>query len=134
MLFESILGHTLIQADNTWGLLGVMVISVFLAIYLEQKYDWASKISGCIIALLMAMVIVLQFVGSMIPPIGGTVSISLVLIPIIVGAAIYAINNYPSHSFRMSKVPYLLSVDNTPYSLYDYGTDYCTYSNDGKSK
>ena len=41
------------------------------------------------IALLMAMVIVLQFVGSMIPPIGGTVSISLVLIPIVVGAAIY---------------------------------------------
>jgi len=41
------------------------------------------------IALLMAMVIVLQFVGSMIPPIGGTVSISLVLIPIIIGAAIY---------------------------------------------
>ena len=41
------------------------------------------------IALLMAMVIVLQFVSSMIPPIVGTVSISLVLIPIIVGAAIY---------------------------------------------
>ena len=41
------------------------------------------------IALLMAMVIVLQFVGSMIPPIGGTVSISLVLIPIVVGAAVY---------------------------------------------
>lgn len=55
MLFESILGHTLIQADNTWGLLGVMVISVALAIYLEQKYDWASKLSGCIIALLLAM-------------------------------------------------------------------------------
>lgn len=41
------------------------------------------------VALLMAMVIVLQFVGSMIPPIGGTVSISLVLIPIIIGAAVY---------------------------------------------
>lgn len=41
------------------------------------------------VALLMAMVIVLQFVSSMIPPILGTVSISLVLIPIIVGAAIY---------------------------------------------
>ena len=41
------------------------------------------------IALLMAMVIVLQFVGSSIPPIGGTVSISLVLIPIVLGAAIY---------------------------------------------
>ena len=41
------------------------------------------------IALLMAMVVVLQFIGSMIPPIGGMVSISLVLIPIIIGAAIY---------------------------------------------
>ena len=41
------------------------------------------------IALLMAMVIVLQFIGSMIPPIGGMVSISLVLIPIVVGAACY---------------------------------------------
>ena len=56
MLFDSILGHPLIQADNTWGLLGVMLISVALAIHLEQKYDWASKISGCIIALLMAMI------------------------------------------------------------------------------
>ena len=35
------------------------------------------------IALLMALVIVLQFVGGMIPPIGGF-SISLVLIPIVI--------------------------------------------------
>lgn len=41
------------------------------------------------IALLMSMVIVLQFVGSSIPPIGGSVSISLVLIPIVLGAAVY---------------------------------------------
>ena len=41
------------------------------------------------IALLMAMVIVLQFVVGMIPPIGGTVSISLVLIPIVLGSAVY---------------------------------------------
>ena len=40
------------------------------------------------IALLMAMVVVLQFVGGMIPPIGGF-SISLVLIPIVLGAALY---------------------------------------------
>lgn len=40
------------------------------------------------IALLMALVIVLQFVGGMIPPIGGF-SISLVLIPIVLGAAVY---------------------------------------------
>ncbi len=41
------------------------------------------------IALLMAMVIVLQFVGGMIPPVGGTVSISLVLIPIVLGSAVF---------------------------------------------
>ena len=41
------------------------------------------------IALLMGMVIVLQFVGSSSPPIGGLVSISLVLIPIVLGAATY---------------------------------------------
>ena len=40
------------------------------------------------IALLMALVIVLQFVGGMIPPIGGF-SISLVLIPIVLGAAVF---------------------------------------------
>ncbi len=40
------------------------------------------------IALLMAMVVVLQFVSAMIPPIGGF-SISLVLIPIVLGAALY---------------------------------------------
>ena len=41
------------------------------------------------IALLMAMVIVLQFLSGMIPPIGGTVSISLVLIPIVLGSAVF---------------------------------------------
>ena len=40
------------------------------------------------IALLIALVIVLQFLGGMIPPIGGF-SISLVLIPIVIGAAVY---------------------------------------------
>lgn len=40
-------------------------------------------------ALLIAMIIVLQFVGSMIPPIGGMFTISLVLIPIVIGSALY---------------------------------------------
>ena len=40
------------------------------------------------IALLMALVVVLQFVGGMIPPVGGF-SISLVLIPIVLGSAVY---------------------------------------------
>ena len=33
-----------------------MCVSVALAIWLEQKYRWASRISGCIIALILAMV------------------------------------------------------------------------------
>ena len=41
------------------------------------------------LALLIAMIIVLQFIGSMIPPIGGMFSISLVLIPIVIGSALY---------------------------------------------
>lgn len=56
MLFEMWLGHPLIQADNNWGLMGVMCLSVALAIWLEQKYQWASKVSGAIIALILAMV------------------------------------------------------------------------------
>jgi len=56
MLFEAMLGHPLIQADNTWGLMGVMCLSVAASIWLEQKYAWASKVSGAIIALIMAMV------------------------------------------------------------------------------
>lgn len=40
------------------------------------------------IALLMAMVLVLQFVSGMIPPVGGF-SISLVLIPVVLGAAVF---------------------------------------------
>lgn len=40
------------------------------------------------VALLMALVVVMQFISGIIPPIGGF-SISLVLIPIVLGAAIY---------------------------------------------
>ena len=40
------------------------------------------------LSLLIAMIVVLQFVGGMIPPVGGF-SISLVLLPIVVGSALY---------------------------------------------
>ena len=49
--------ESLIAADDTWGLLAVMAIGVFAAIWLEQRYKWASKVSGCIIALIIAMVL-----------------------------------------------------------------------------
>ena len=44
------------------------------------------KMTG--VALLMALVVVLQLMGGMIPPVGGF-TISLVLIPIVLGAALY---------------------------------------------
>ncbi|MCQ2567766.1 MAG: DUF819 family protein [Mogibacterium sp.] len=49
--------ESLIAADSTWGLLMIMCVAVFFSIWLEQKYDWASKISGAIIALIIAMVL-----------------------------------------------------------------------------
>ena len=54
-LMETLFGTTLITADNTWGLLGIMCITVALSIWLEQTYNWASKVSGAIIALIIAM-------------------------------------------------------------------------------
>ena len=55
-LFESWLGRsTLIAADDTWALLALLCLSVGLAVWLEQRYLWASKISGALIALLVAL-------------------------------------------------------------------------------
>ena len=51
-----------------------------------MKNNKIKRMTG--IALLMALIVVLQFVTSMIPPVGGF-SISLVLIPIVIGAAVY---------------------------------------------
>ena len=52
---EALLGHTLISPDNTWGLLAVMCLSVALTIALEQRYRWASRVSGAMIALVFSM-------------------------------------------------------------------------------
>lgn len=51
------MGTTLISADSTWVLMAIMFASVALAICLEQKYAWASKISGAIIVLVIAVVL-----------------------------------------------------------------------------
>ena len=55
MLFETWLGHPLIQGEDVWGLLGVMCVCVALAVWLEQRYRWASRVSGSIIAMVLAM-------------------------------------------------------------------------------
>ena len=57
-IFMDMFGRpSLIAADDVWGLLTVLCISVAAAIWLEQRYNWASKLSGAIIALLFALVL-----------------------------------------------------------------------------
>ena len=51
--------QTLIAADNHWALLAVLFAATAFAIWLEQKYRWASKISGAIITLVIALVLFL---------------------------------------------------------------------------
>lgn len=48
---------TLINADNTWALWTILVGIAAVSIYLEQTYKWASKITGAIIGLIIAMVL-----------------------------------------------------------------------------
>lgn len=49
--------HPLIGVDNTWMLWGIVALCVALSIYLEQKYTWASKISGALLALIFALIL-----------------------------------------------------------------------------
>lgn len=57
-LFQNWLGRpSLIAPDDNWALLFVLLVSVAIAIYLEQRYTWASKVSGAIIALIFALVL-----------------------------------------------------------------------------
>ncbi len=46
---------SLIAANDTWSQWGVILIGTAAAIYLEQTYKWASKVSGPVLALLAAM-------------------------------------------------------------------------------
>lgn len=47
--------ETFIQADDTITLWGIIIIWASVSIFLEQRYSWASKITGAIIALAGAM-------------------------------------------------------------------------------
>ena len=48
---------SLISADNTWVLWAILVGDAALAIWLEQRYKWASKVTGCVLALLGMMIL-----------------------------------------------------------------------------
>ena len=47
--------NSLISSDNTWMLWTFIVVWAAISIVLEQKYKWASKVTGAIIAILGAM-------------------------------------------------------------------------------
>ena len=47
---------TFISSDNIWALWAFITGWAAFSIYLEQKYDWASKVSGMIIALVGALI------------------------------------------------------------------------------
>ena len=49
--------NSFISADNAWALWSILVGIAALSIYLEQTYSWASKITGAIIGLVIAMVL-----------------------------------------------------------------------------
>lgn len=49
--------NTLINSDNTLLLFSIMVIIASVAIFLESKFKWAEKITGNIIALVLAMIL-----------------------------------------------------------------------------
>ncbi|MCM3357759.1 DUF819 family protein [Psychrobacillus sp. MER TA 171] len=51
------MGNTLIQADDTLTLWGIIIIVASLSIFLEQRFSWAAKITGAIIALLIAILL-----------------------------------------------------------------------------
>jgi len=46
---------SLISADNSWALWAILVSIAAVSIYLEQTYKWASKVTGAIIGLILAM-------------------------------------------------------------------------------
>lgn len=49
--------NSFINPDNTWVLWAIMVGIAAGAIALEQKYKWASKVTGCVLALVGMMVL-----------------------------------------------------------------------------
>jgi uncharacterized membrane protein len=48
---------SLIHPENAWALWAVIAAGTGIAIWLEQSYQWAAKISGPVLALVMAMIL-----------------------------------------------------------------------------
>lgn len=46
---------TLVSADDTWLLWAIVICCAAISIVLEQRYSWAAKVSGAVIALLLGL-------------------------------------------------------------------------------
>jgi len=47
--------NSLISPDDAWLLWGIMLVSVAFSIYLEQRFQWAAKITGPVLAMIAAI-------------------------------------------------------------------------------
>ena len=57
-----------------------------------KAYSTSKKMIQMVeLAMLVALVVVLQLISAIIPPIGGTVSITLTLVPVVVGAILFGV-------------------------------------------
>lgn len=54
---DTLFDPTLIKPDDTWLLWSVIVGGVAVSIWLEQTFSWAAKLSGPVLALVIAMVL-----------------------------------------------------------------------------
>ncbi len=70
--------QTLISSDDAWLLWSVILAGVALSIYLEQTFTWAARLSGPVLALLMAMVLANLRIMPPASPVYDTVQDSLV--------------------------------------------------------
>lgn len=48
---------TLISPENTWALWSVILCGVAVSIYMEQRFAWAAKLSGPVLAIIFAMLL-----------------------------------------------------------------------------
>ena len=49
--------NSFISPDNSWALWSILIGIAALSIYLEQTYEWAGKVTGAIIGLVIAMLL-----------------------------------------------------------------------------
>lgn len=49
--------QSFISPENSWALWSILIGIAALSIWLEQTYKWASKVTGAIIGLVLAMVL-----------------------------------------------------------------------------